>query len=93
MGTVSTGIGGAGRFEPEVTRQFLPGCRKCKAPHPLALKIKPADLTKCHQCGEPVQDPGPELTEKAAFGFDPIMLFGRGVMAIGRFFNNLGRKV
>lgn len=91
MGTVATGSVASGTFVPEAKRQFLPGCQKCHAPHPLAFshwRQHFADNSKCPQCGESVQSPGPTDVDRAFWGFDLQLLIGRGLMAIGRFLNN-----
>lgn len=82
----------AGRFEPELITQFLPGCPNCQAPHPLARKGSfPADV--CPDCGEHLPPLGQSHVERATLGGGVITMFGQLLMSIGRFINNFARKV
>lgn len=83
---------GFGHFEPEVSRQFLPGCRACGSAHPLAIKGN-HDPDTCPGCGAPAGTPGETLTERAAMGFSPAILFGRTCMWIGSKLNSLSKRM
>lgn len=94
MGASSIGEFAGGRFQPEVTHTFLPRCRACGSPHPLAVKSA-VDKTRCSNpaCDEPLQAPAKSVTQVGSFGFSPSILFGRALLAIGRLFASLSRGV
>lgn len=54
-----------GKFVPEVTRTFLPGCRVCGGAHPLARRGYQGSSTHCPDCDAPSAPPGRSVTERA----------------------------
>jgi hypothetical protein len=94
---VQLGAGGAGYFEPEATHQFLPRCRNCHAPHPLAVRTV-ADKNRCHVCAEPSLKPDKPITQVAALGegikFNGITVgFASLMITIGRGLHNLSKRI
>jgi hypothetical protein len=83
----------AGHFEPELQHTFLPGCRDCGGSHPLARKPVPVDTSICPDCNSPAGTPGATQIEKAALGGTPSMVFGRGLMYIGKKLSNLAKRI
>lgn len=58
------------RFEPYMVMQFLPGCRSCGHPHPLATKGW-SDPYACPGCGRAAGEVGEPHTEVAELTCDP----------------------
>lgn len=75
------------------TQQFLPGCRNCGERHPLAMKPVPVDPTICTGCGMPAGTPGEVQSDRAtSAGFDPVLMLGNVMLAIGRWFARLAKE-
>lgn len=71
----------------ELTTLFLPRCKNCHAPHPIATKA--ADPSRCPECGEPAQL-GREREESAAIA---TPLTARIAFAIARAFRALAERI
>lgn len=72
------------RFEPTLTATFLPGCRGCGSPHPLALK-PPIDSPTCPGCGADVAPAGePQTVAATLTGWGPHAVAARALTWIGR---------
>lgn len=82
-----------GYFEPSLSLEFLPGC-PCGERHPLAMKPKPADPTKCPRCGAQAGAPGRRVDVPALItGKDPLALLGRAFLDFARFLSNLAKRL
>jgi len=73
-----------GHFEAEVSRTFLPGCRACHAPHPLARKGYAGDPRFCPECRMPVDPAGATRTQRS------VIVGRRGWVLIAELFMNIG---
>lgn len=90
--TVSRNAGGIGRFEPEVTRTFLPGCRVCGGSHPLARRGYQGPSDHCPDCELPVASPGPTLSDRATLpGIAGVI--ANTLLGIGRWIGRLAREI
>ena len=84
---VSAGV----HYEPSLTAVFLPGCRGCGSPHPLALK-PPLDVDACPGCGAPVGAPGEPQTVRAVLtGWGPYAAASRALIWIGQQLLNIAK--
>lgn len=81
-------------FEPSLTAVKLPRCGGCGHPHPLAMKPRPADVTKCPNCGAQVATPeGPVVVDAVLTGKSVDMRVARALHAVGRFLRTLAKRV
>ncbi len=91
MGTVLThgGANAVGRYEPTVSRTFLPRCSECQTPHPLARRPAAPDGA-CPDCGAP-SDKGPIQTQRGQIT-DPVTAFGMFLANTGAWLRNLANR-
>lgn len=91
MATVVTrgGSNAVCRYEPMVSRTFLPRCSKCEAPHPLARRPVAPDGV-CPDCGTKTRR-GPTQTQRGQIT-DPIAAFGVFLANTGAWLRNLANR-
>ena len=78
-------------FEPSLTAVFLPGCRGCGAPHPLAQR-PPVDSPTCLGCGAAVLPPGaPQTVPAVLTGWGPHAIVSRALIWIGQQLRDLAK--
>lgn len=80
-----------GRWEPSLAHTFLPGCRQCGERHPLAFKVKPADLDHCPGCGAEVAPPGQTVKVPAKGGL--VIWLANAMQAIARALHRLAERI
>lgn len=83
-----------GHYEPEVTRQFLPGCRSCGGSHPLARKGYTGDLNSCPDCNGPAGTPGQVYVDRGTLsGFSPSILAARALIWAGKSLSKFSKRI
>lgn len=84
-------LGAAGKWEAELGRVYLPGCRECGGSHPHARRNFSGDDNFCPDCGAPVAEAKDLGAGKAKLGIHPMLFLSAIFMGCGRFFNWLAR--
>jgi hypothetical protein len=84
---------GVGYFEPWASTQFLPQCKSCGAPHPLAQKPLPRLSLIC-SCGILAEPPRDVHESRAVItGYHPSTLLARGLLGVGKALAKLAKRL
>lgn len=94
MATRNKSKSAIGKFEPIVSRTFLPRCPNCGGAHPLARKGFAGSPDICPDCAQPAAAAGETMiSQSAEFAASPLMYVARLLSQTGAWLFGLSKRI